>query len=245
MQVYSQRTGLLEALLLDEGTLTELRTAAVGALATRLLAPKVIQTIGILGTGVQARFQLSMLPAVTDCRNVLVWGRTPSKVVAFLEEMNGQGWNLVAADTPDELLEACDLIVTTTCARHPVLGNTLPDSKESILQIRKNGGLLIVCIGADAPGKMELNPATLVAGADLLVADTRSQSIERGEFRNAVADGLIQAESIVPLGVLIQGEDQQRAGRDQNDNRLIIFDSSGVALQDCVVSSLVVAMMGA
>jgi ornithine cyclodeaminase len=239
MQVYSQKTGRLEELLLDEGVLTELRTAAVGALAARLLAPKDIQTIGILGTGVQARYQLAMLPAVTGCTNVLVWGRSTSKVIGLIEEMNSKGWHLSAAGTPDQLLERCDLIVTTTCSRDPVLGNTVSTLKT--MRKNKTGGLLIVCIGADAPGKIELNPASLVAEADLLVADTRSQSIERGEFQKAADDGLIQPESIIPLGGLIQKTDLHRARGDLNDDRLIIFDSSGVALQDCVVASLVVA----
>ena len=226
MQVYSQKTGRLQALLLDEGILTELRTAAVGALATKLLAPKT-ETIGILGTGVQARYQLDMLTAVTDCRNVLVWGRTPSNVNALVSEMYSKGWNISAVDSPDQLLQDADLIITTTPSREAILGN-------SSLETRKDG-LTIICIGADAPGKHELNPA-LVAKADLLVADTSAQSVERGEFQIAVADGLVTKESLLPLGQLIRKEDLHRK---DEDARFIIFDSSGVALQDCVVSSQV------
>lgn len=87
MQLYSQATGRLEALLLDEGILTELRTAAAGAVAAKHLAPPSIGKIGILGTGVQARYQLSYLKLVTDCRNVLVWGRTQEKVEKFVRDM--------------------------------------------------------------------------------------------------------------------------------------------------------------
>jgi len=228
MQVYSQKTGRLQALLLDEGILTELRTAAVGALAAKLLAPPNIGTVGIVGSGIQARYQLEMLTAVTDCRNALVWGRTPGNVNAFVSEMSSKGWNIKAANTPDQLLQDTDLLITTTPSREIVLG-------KSSLETRKSG-LTIICIGADAPGKHELNPA-LFAKADLLVADTTAQSVERGEFQNAVADGLVTKESLVPLGQLIQKEDLHRK---EDDNRFIIFDSSGVALQDCVVSSMVV-----
>lgn len=229
MQVYSQKTGRLQALLLDEGILTELRTAAVGALAATLLAPERAElTIGILGTGVQARYQLDMLTAVTDCRNVLVWGRTPSNVKAFESEMSSKGWNISVASSPDQLLQDTDLIITTTPSREAVLGQTSLETRKS--------GLAIICIGADAPGKHELNPA-LVAKADLLVADTSAQSVERGEFQIAVADGLVEKESLTPLGNLIGNEDLHR--KDDGDTRFIIFDSSGVALQDCVVSSLV------
>mmetsp|Transcript_25290 Transcript_25290/g.55449 ORF Transcript_25290/g.55449 Transcript_25290/m.55449 type:complete len:332 (-) Transcript_25290:41-1036(-) len=230
MQVYSQKTGKLEALLLDEGILTELRTAAVGALAAKLLAPK-IEMIGVIGSGIQARYQLEMLSAVTSCRNVLVWGRTPSNVDSFISEMTIKGWKLSAVASPDQMLEDTDLIITTTPSREAILG-------KSSLATRKSG-LTIICIGADAPGKHELNPA-LIAKANLLVADTSAQSIARGEFQSVVADCLITKESLVPLGQLIQNEDLHRK---QGDDRFIVFDSSGVALQDCVVSSLVVGSL--
>jgi len=228
MQVYSQKTGRLQALLLDEGILTELRTAAVGALVAKLLCPSKIETIGIVGSGVQARYQLEMLASVTNCRNVLVWGRTPSNVTALVKEFLTKGWTISAAETPDQLLQDCDLIITTTASREAILGTTGLETKKS--------GLTIVCIGADAPGKYELNPS-LVQKADLLVADTTSQAVERGEFQMAVADGLVKKESLVPLGQLILEEELHRKYDD--DNRFIIFDSSGVALQDCVVSSMV------
>lgn len=177
MQVYSQKTGRLQALLLDEGILTELRTAAVGALAAKLLAPPNIGTVGIVGSGIQARYQLEMLTAVTDCRNALVWGRTPGNVNAFVSEMSSKGWNIKAANTPDQLLQDTDLLITTTPSREIVLG-------KSSLETRKSG-LTIICIGADAPGKHELNPA-LFAKADLLVADTTAQSVERGDRKSVV-----------------------------------------------------------
>ncbi|KAG7337064.1 ornithine cyclodeaminase [Nitzschia inconspicua] len=227
MQIYSQRTGKLEALLLDNGILTELRTAAVGALATKLLGPKSIGTIGIVGTGIQAKYQLEMLSAVSPCKSVLVWGRTSSNVEAYVSEFAKKGYSISSVASSDELLEKCDIIVTTTCSREAILGNFLPATTKC---------KLITCIGADAPGKYELNP-TIVAKADLLVADHIDQSAERGEFQKAIADGLILQESIVSLGKLIE---QETLHRKNGDDRLIIVDSSGVALQDCVISSLVV-----
>jgi ornithine cyclodeaminase len=228
MQIYSQQTGKLEALLLDDGILTEVRTAAVGALSARLLAPKKITAIGILGTGIQARFQLGMLASVTDCRNVLVWGRTASKAEAFQQEMSANGWKVSIAAAVDELLNSCNLIVTTTCAREPLLGIDL-----SAIETRQSA-LHITCIGADAPGKMELDPG-LVTKADLLVADTVEQTVERGEFENAVSHNLLKKESILSLGALIGTPDLHRK---ENDNRITIFDSSGVALQDCIVAQM-------
>jgi ornithine cyclodeaminase len=230
IQVFSQKTGRLEALLLDEGLLTEIRTAAAGALAAKVLAPKSIQKIGMVGTSVQARYQLSMIKHVTECRNVVVWGRNTAKVHTLCQELNLQGWDAQGVDQADKLLEDCDLVITTTCSKEPILG------KESVTT--RNSGLHITCIGADAPGKIELDPK-LVAKADLLVADTRLQSIERGEFQKAVDSGLVKEDSIVPLGGFIGQKQLHR--KSEGDNRLTIFDSSGVALQDCVISSMVVS----
>jgi ornithine cyclodeaminase len=227
MQVFSQKTGKLEAILLDDGILTEVRTAAIGALAAKLLAPKAISAIGMLGTGIQARFQLGMLSSITDCRKVIVWGRTISKVELFKQQMNEKGWEVLIAEKADDLLRQCDLVITTTCAREAVLG------LEKITEIRESG-LHITCIGADASGKMELAPG-LVAKADFLVADTVDQTAERGEFEKALSDRLVSKESILSLGKLIELPDQHRK---ENDNRLTIFDSSGVALQDCIVAQM-------
>ena len=237
MQVYSQKTGKMEALLLDDGVLTEIRTAAVGALAAKLLAPKNIRAIGIVGTGIQARYQLQMLPNVTDCRTIWVWGRNPSKAQTFKEEIErtttaiGGGWQVSIAKSADLLLQECDLIITTTCAREALLGTTTSLGSSSI----RERGLHITCIGADAPGKMELDP-TLIAKADLLVADTVQQTVERGEFQGVVRDGIVEKSAIVSLGSLITQVGLHR--KEEDDPRLTIFDSSGVALQDCVVSQM-------
>jgi ornithine cyclodeaminase len=231
LQVYSQHTGKLEALLLDDGVLTELRTAAVGALVAKLLAPKQVRIIGVLGTGVQARYQLNMLANITDCQHVLVWGRTLSNAQAFQTELRTKGWHVELVKTPNELLEVCDLIVTTTSSRDPILGVDFMDWNKLA-----GRGVHITCIGSDAPGKSEL-ASSLVEKADLLVADHLVQTTERGEFQQAIAKGLVTLTSILPLGKLVTQSDRHRQA--SGDNRLTIFDSSGVALQDCVVAEMV------
>ena len=86
MMLFSKETGEPKALLLDEGKLTDLRTALTGALCAQALAPKKIVTIGVIGTGTQARMQLRHLAEVTACRTVYVWGRNPDKMRAFAED---------------------------------------------------------------------------------------------------------------------------------------------------------------
>lgn len=228
MQLYSQSNGKLVSILLDDGVLTEIRTAAVGSLAAQLLAPKNIRCIGVVGTGVQARYQVAMLSLVTNCRHLLVWGRSRTKGQGFCDEMSSKGWDAKLSEKADDLLGECDFIITVTCTREPVLGLD-PDAIASI-----KGPLHITCIGADAPSKHELNPA-LVRKADLLVADSIDQTAHRGEFQQAIREGLVSHESILPLGKLIETRD---AHRTEKDSRITIFDSSGVALQDCVVAQM-------
>ncbi|KAL7552084.1 hypothetical protein ACHAWF_017260 [Thalassiosira exigua] len=237
MQLYSQRTGRLEAILLDEGLLTELRTAAAGAVAARLLAPHLMagdegRCIGVLGNGVQAKYQLRYLGHVTDCRNVKVWGRNKERVQSFIADMASEGWNVRSVATPQSLLD-CSLIVTATSSREPLL------SCSSAAQIVRP--LHITCMGSDSVGKAELDPK-LIAVGDLLVTDSRLQTKERGEFQGALGQGLVMLDDIVELGELVQrkqmkGKSEPKNGKD--DTRFTIFDSSGVAVQDCVIAMMV------
>eukprot|EP00804_Cyclotella_cryptica_P006435 CCRYP_018068-RA/>CCRYP_018068-RA protein AED:0.35 eAED:0.35 QI:390/1/1/1/1/1/2/9/355 len=242
MQLYSQTTGKLEMLLLDDGLLTELRTAAVGAVAARLLAPDLcvrdvhgreMMCIGILGTGVQARYQIRYLAHITDCRRVRVWGRTERNTTQFIKDMEAEGWSVSAVESPQHLLEApeddwyCPLIVTTTSSREPLLKLAKPCHQKRPLHI--------TCVGADSTGKIELDP-TLVESADLLVADSRLQTRERGEFEEALKRDLISLETVTELGELVLEKESWRVSED--DNRLTIFDSSGVAVQDCIIATM-------
>jgi len=219
MQVYSQSTGRLEALLLDEGILTELRTAAAGAVAAKFLGPSTVKCIGMMGTGIQARYQLRYLKQVTECRELLLWGRTKEKVEELKEELKDE-WNVRVTEAPQELLESCNIIVTTTCAR------------EALLDGPVTGPLLIICIGADSVGKRELS-TDLVSKADCLVCDSNLQTQERGEFQHALRENKVKLASVQELGQVING-----TGLSNNRN-LTIFDSSGVAIQDCVVAKMV------
>ena len=84
--VFDQQTGHLKLILHDEAWLTDMRTAAAGAVAAKYLAPENIHHIGIIGTGVQARLQLELLKDVVDCQSCFIWGRDTNKVQAMIEE---------------------------------------------------------------------------------------------------------------------------------------------------------------
>lgn len=228
IQVYSQSTGRLIYLLLDEGILTEHRTAAAGAVAARKFACTDTTAIGIVGTGVQARYQLRYLRHVTTCRNVFVWGRTPAHVQAFVADGLNSDWNIRIAASPEEIMTTCQLIVTTTSAREAVLYDHPNRPRPQH----------ITCIGADAPGKQELD-SEIVLSADYRVADALAQTAVRGEFQTALREGRVAISSIQEMGKRLEKSNNVCT----NAKMWTIFDSSGVAFQDCVIASLVGALL--
>ena len=283
MQVYSQYDGKLQAILLDHGILTEIRTACVGALAAKYLAPQNttrphVRKIGILGCGIQARYQLhylqkvhkNVVPTNINQVDVIIWGRNPNKVNKLIEEIlqekktssEAPFWNsITSVPHPNDLLLECELIITTTSSTKPLLGvtttnddngdgdnNKYSESSDFWKQFErkiKQDGLHITCIGSDAPGKCEVCPTFIKRYGDLCVADTLEQSQTRGEFQYILQDNDTSDQDskntttpkFISLGELLLDKSTYQR-RPENDHRVTIFDSSGVALQDCIISEI-------
>lgn len=122
MLLFKQRTGELASVLLDEGHLTDLRTAAAGAVAAKYFAPRQIQCIGIVGCGIQAKLQLFYLREIVKCRTVLLWGRNKQSAVACKAELEKSGdWNVTVTDDISHLAKSSQLIVTTTPSEKALL----------------------------------------------------------------------------------------------------------------------------
>ncbi|RME82322.1 MAG: ornithine cyclodeaminase family protein [Caldilineae bacterium] len=223
MLLFSQQTGTLEAALLDEGHLTDIRTAMAGAVAARHLAPPQISRIGIVGTGTQARLQLLYLSKISPCRQVLVWGRNAQHARTYRQEMEQHGFLVEIAQSPDELLHTCQLIVTTTPATCPLL---------YARDLRP--GVHITAVGSDTPAKQELDP-DILAHADLVVADSISQCLERGEIHHAVAYGVLSREHLLELGDIVAG----RAPGRTSPRQISVADLTGVAVQDIKIAQAV------
>ena len=227
--VFSQKTGELKLILLDKCWLTDMRTAAAGAVAAKHLAAKNINHIGIVGTGVQARLQLEMLRDVVDCKSCSIWGRDSTKVQRMIEDLQAreriQTWGLEikAAETLDDLVLQCNLIVTTTSARSPLIRADL---------VQK--GTHITAMGSDDHGKQELE-AELLSKADLVVADSVSQCVDHGECFAAVQGRQLGEDSIVELGQVIKNPAIGRTSEDQ----ITIADLTGVAIQDIQIAKMV------
>lgn len=223
MLVFSQETGELLSILLDEGYLTDIRTAAAGAVAARYLAPKNINCIGIAGCGVQARLQLQLLKEITTCRLVIVWGRNREKLVRYKEDMTKYGFEIQTADDISEVTENCQLIVTTTPATTPLF---------FAAHVKK--GTHITAVGADAAGKQELD--SMIFGlADVVVADSETQCVDHGELAAAVKSGTISRERILELGTIISNPELGR----RNDEQITVADLTGVAVQDIQIAKYV------
>ena len=227
--VFSQQTGQLKLILLDECWLTDMRTAAAGAVAAKHLAAKNIHHIGIVGTGVQARMQLEMLRDVVDCQSCLIWGRDANKVQKMITDLQAsetiQDWglDLKTATDMDELVARCNLIVTTTPAKEPLIWAD---------QVQK--GTHITAMGSDDHGKQELE-AGLLAKADLVIADSISQCVDHGECFHAVQQNMIEENSILELGNVIKNPESGRTSEEQ----ITVADLTGVAIQDIQIAKMV------
>jgi ornithine cyclodeaminase len=223
MLLFSQETGELASILLDEGYLTDVRTAIAGAIAAKYLAPKNVQKIGIIGAGIQARLQLRYLKEVTDCHKILVWGRTPERLNDYKSEMEAEGFEIELVQNADDILLNCNLIVTTTPASEPIL------SAENL-----QTGTHLTAIGSDMPHKQELDSGILQK-ADLIVADSILQCLERGEIFKALTNGKITPDDLIELGDIISGDQKGRT----TDEQITVADLTGVAVQDIQIAKAV------
>ncbi len=223
MLLFSQQTGELVCILLDEGHLTDVRTAVAGAISAKYLAPRPVRRIGIMGTGTQAQLQLRYLATVVDCREVLAWGRGVEQLERFRRELEGFGFTIETTLDPAEIATTCNLIVTTTSATEPILRSRDIQS-----------GTHITAIGSDTPHKQELDVG-IFAVADQVVADSIAQCRLRGEIFKALEAGVITEDVVVELGQVIGGGAQGRTTASQ----VTVFDSTGVAVQDITIANAV------
>lgn len=221
--VFSAKTGAPLAILQDEGYLTNLRTALAGFICAKYMGPKDVQRIGVLGTGLQARLQIEWLQRQTTCRNLMVWGRNQNKVDQYIEEMTQLGFQVEQATTPSDVCKRCNLIVTTTSAKEPLIF-----SKD----VRP--GTHITAVGADAPGKQELDPHIFEI-ADVCVVDSKTQCLDHGE-----AFYLKKEQPLVELGEVIS---DPSLGRTHND-QITLADLTGVAVQDIQIAKSILAEEG-
>ncbi|MEO8448922.1 MAG: NAD(P)-binding domain-containing protein [Gemmatimonadota bacterium] len=224
--VFDATTGLLRVMILDNGFLTELRTGAAGAIAADLLARADAATVGIVGAGTQARYQLEALLEVRAPTRVLVWSRNPARAAEYAAEMTERfGRNVEPVARAEDLVAQSDIVVTTTPADEPVV---------QAAWVRP--GTHITAMGSDMAHKRELE-ASLLGGATV-VADRLKQCLTQGEIHHAVAAGVLRADQVhAELGDVAAG---LKPGR-RSAAEITIADLTGVGVLDAAVANYVAA----
>ncbi|MFQ6105681.1 MAG: alanine dehydrogenase [Candidatus Hydrothermarchaeaceae archaeon] len=202
--------------------LTDMRTGAAGGVAVKYLARKDSKVLGIVGAGRQAKTQLRAIALVADIEEVKVASRSLARRKKFISEMRSTVSCDIFARSIKEVCD-CDILVTTTPVREPIV-------KDAWI----SEGTHINAIGADAEGKEELEPELLKRAK--IVVDDISQASHSGEVNVPLSRGIITPEDIFcEIGEIVSGS---RKGR-KSESEITVFDSTGLAVQDVAVGSLV------
>jgi ornithine cyclodeaminase/alanine dehydrogenase-like protein (mu-crystallin family) len=215
--VFDATNGEPEAILLDGGYLTDLRTGAAGGVAAKWLAPERVDVVGVIGTGIQASQQVAALRVVRpNIEEVRVWGRNA-------EHAARAAANLDAAATPTarDAVDDADVVITCTAAREPLVQ----------LDWLKPG-VHVTALGSDGVGKQELDPEIL-RRADVVAADSIEQCRRLGELQHArdVVDDAVE------LGRICSREAPGRTSPEQ----ITVADLTGVGVQDVAAANAVLA----
>ena len=222
---FDAATGFLAAILLDNGFLTDLRTGAAGAVATRHLAPATIRQAAFIGAGTQARFQFRSIATVRDIPSVVAWSRNPVTAERFVGEiMDDAGCDVHVAPTVQEAVSTSDLVITAT-----------PSRQALVFADWVQPGTTLIAVGSDTPDKQELDPNVLTR-ADMVITNSLSQCTKVGEIHHALAAGLLSLDGVTgELSEVVTGRIPGRTAADQ----IIVCDLSSIALLDAAITTLV------
>ncbi len=211
VMAFDANTGVPVALIQDGGLLTDWRTAMAGAVATRALAKKSVQTIGMVGTGIQGYYQPLAHAAILEFDELLIWGRNPEKTKTLLEKLEPQleHKKIRVCSKLEELVQQSEVLITATSSFEPLIKNSWVQA-----------GTHITAIGADDEHKRELE-LSLIERADLIVVDSRTANQQYGDFQ-----GL--SLKMLELGEILE---QPELGR-SSDSQVTIAKLIGLGVQD-------------
>ena len=227
MVLLSARTGLAQALLLDNGYLTDVRTAAAGAVAAKHLSRAGSATAAIIGAGMQAGMQLEALMLVRPIRTARIWARDLTKAETTAKALAARlGIEVTAEADAERAIAGADIVVTTTPSDTPLV-------KAEWL----SPGQHLTAMGSDAEHKNEIDPR-LVIRADAYIADRLSQTRKLGELHHAISAGLVAADQEFPeLGQVVAGLAPGRS----SDRDITYADLTGTGIQDTAIATLAYA----
>jgi ectoine utilization protein EutC len=223
MILLSARTGLVEALLLDNGYLTDVRTAAAGAVAARHLSREDASVATIFGAGMQARLQLQALTLVRPIKAARIWARDDGKAKKLAADFSrDHGIEVTAALDPRQAVSGADIIVTTTPAETPIL---MADWLEP--------GQHVTAMGSDSEHKNEIDPAVFARAT--YVADRITQTRVLGELHQAIKAGAASADELfAELGAVVAGKASGRTAASD----ITFADLTGTGVQDTAIANL-------
>lgn len=223
--VISAQTGQVKAVLHDEMPLTDVRTGLGGAIASRLLARNDAKRLLVVGTGPQSQWQVrahkALMPAL---ESIELWGRDTERALHAIEALSVD-YDIQHAEDLEQAIGRADIVVTATGATSALIKSQWVKA-----------GTHITAVGADAPGKQELD-IDLVSRADLVVVDLISQCVDHGEVSHAVKAGNVDQSDLIEMGTAL---DNSTAGR-SNMAQITIADLTGIAAQDIAIANTVLS----
>lgn len=220
MILLDSETGRLKSVLLDKGYLTDIRTAIAGAIASKYLANSKVETLGIMGAGIQAKLQLEAFLLVRSPNKIKVWGRDSVKVKKFVDDFNHR-LNIEYCVSAEELVISSNVVITTTPSDKPLIKNDW---------LKK--GMHITAMGSDAGHKNELDPL-IIKNCDIYVPDSQAQTSVLGELHHALQNNLINSDKkFNDLGKIILNP---KLGR-KNKDEITICDLTGTGVQDTAIA---------
>ena len=224
MVLINTQTGNPLAVLMDNGYLTDVRTGIAGAIAAKHLAPKEVKMVGVIGSGMQARYQIRALKLVRDFSFLMVYGIVDDEIDKYIDEISKKlNIEVIRADSVESVVKESDLVVTTTPSKEPYL-------RAEWLHT----GLHITCMGSDSEDKQELFP-DVFAKADRIACDRKSQVFRLGELHHALEAGIVSEDGeIIELGELTSGANPGRQSKEQ----ITVCDLTGVGVQDTQIARL-------
>lgn len=209
--------------IFESSLISKMRTAAATAVAAKYLKPEAPIHLGIIGYGNQAEAHIEALSCVCDIETITISGRNELKAKLFAEKIKAKLSIPITTDSIENTCKNANMLITCT-----------PSTEAFIKKEWIQPGTFIGAIGADSPGKNELEPALMKAAK--IVGDIKSQIIKVGESQHVIKNGMISPNDIYgELGELITGKIK---GRTSNEE-LFIYDSTGTALQDITCAAFI------
>ena len=216
------KTGLLKAVLLDKGYLTDIRTAIAGTIASKYLSNENSSVVAIIGTGMQARLQLSSLCLVRNITHVNIWGRDESKIDKYIEDMkNFRDCKFVKCSSAESAVKESEMIITTTPSNLPIIQHQWLQS-----------GQHITAMGSDAEHKNELDPE-IILRCNCYIPDSLDQTRILGELNHAIKKKFVDKDKkFTELGEIISNPILGR----KTENDITVCDLTGTGVQDTAIA---------